>query len=156
MEKLRAISQIAKLGSKTLDMYYQPKKWENGGKIYEALGVRKVKRYFPTLEPTIRLVRRITKENLPGFSLESPTQNNAKKYEKYTRIYEAIHIIGVTIGIHSILGTINVLAQTKSINFDFNFFGNGLAPLLVNCYAVMIQRYNRARIYRLSSRKQQS
>lgn len=153
MERLKFIAQTKRLGAELLDVYYKPKNWEKSGKIYEAVGVRRVKRYFPTIEPLIKLVRKKTGSNVRGFSLERATLIDAKKYEKYTRLYEAIHMVGVIAFVPSVLGIINNLIQSENIDLDFNSSINGLS--LVNCYAVMIQRYNRARIYRLLSRKQQ-
>ena len=110
--------------------------------MYRWLGVRTFKRYIPSGDAVIRLARRRTGTHLPWFSMPEPTLDAAKKYDKFTRIWETVHTVALAAAVFGLSSSLSDGA------IDRHTFINGVTGL-INLYPVMVQRYNRARIYGL-------
>lgn len=113
--------------------YFELRKWERGGRLYEALGVRRFQRLLRT--PLLRILNLdITRR----FS-----QRNYAEADQEMRHAETSHVLAffVAFGV-----TILVFARR---------WWDALAYLtlfntLVNAYPIMLQRYNRVRLERLA------
>lgn len=144
-----ALRITKKVGGVISEAYFAPKPWEGDGTIYRWVGIRTFKRWIPSGDVLIRFMRRNTGEGVPFYSLNEPNLKEAKKYDRSTRVFETIHAAGLAACASGLAG------------FDKLSFGpdlpaetyiNALATG-VNLYAVMLQRYNRARIYSLLNRR---
>lgn len=115
---------------KLADLYFTPRFWERSGKLYELLGIRFFKKYLPTTGDLMQ--RKVWRRKTLG----DGRTKTLKSYERTTRMCEVTHLI-----------------------FFFAYFSLFLVPgnttldvvsnLLVNVYPIMLQRYNRARLYRV-------
>jgi hypothetical protein len=121
------------------DAWFDPKSFEENPEVYEKLGIKTFKKYLPTTgDLTMRLVRKRFSD--AGF-IKSASVEALKDYEKFTRVYEGIHTTFLGVG-GAIMadqlaeGRIGAAAFTAGIN------------TLVNVYPIMLQRYNRSRLYR--------
>lgn len=124
-----------------LDLYFKPKSFERSGKIYEAFGVRRFKKFMFSGEYMNAFLR---KSN-PNHKLISD-ENSAKSWEMFTRANESVHLAGLTWFGYNML---NELADS-----DLDKAAVYLAVnVAVNIYPIMLQRYNRARIYKVLDRK---
>ncbi|MBI2547225.1 MAG: hypothetical protein HYW23_02150 [Candidatus Aenigmarchaeota archaeon] len=124
------------------DFYFKPKSFERSGKVYEALGVRKFKKIMFNGDYMNALLRKYN----PNHKLIR-NEGSAKSWEMFTRIYEGIH---VGFGSLMLSGMVDRLA-----NGDYD--GAAIIAAIntvVNIYPIMLQRYNRARIYKVLDRKQ--
>jgi hypothetical protein len=119
------------------ELYFRPKRWEHSGKIYQWIGIRFFK----------RLVMRLG--NMTGQSASRPnnyflwqkTFDGLRQFEKKTRYNELMHLAGIIIPmIGMLMGGVNY--STRVVLWGV---------LFVNIYPYFLQRYNRARIYRLLS-----
>jgi hypothetical protein len=121
------------------DAWFDPKSFEKDPTLYEKLGIRTFKRYLPTGDLIPRLLRR-------RFTFIGGTSvNDLKNYERFTRVYETIHLGFLGLGAAALgeelaSGKIGQAAFTAGIN------------TLVNVYPIMLQRYNRSRLYRTINR----
>lgn len=121
-----------------IELYLTPRFWERNGKLYEFLGIKIFKKYVPTSGDYVRrhwgrTLRRIK-------SIEG-----AREYEKTTRVSELAHVTLFLVSVplmvlYLILGVVGP------------FWSLVVANLLINIYPVMLQRYNRARIYKIIAR----
>lgn len=118
-------------------LYFQPKGWEKDGRLYESLGIKHFKFFVPTYGSLVaKYARKL------GFEGLVSNRHEMASYEKMTRVNESIHLTVGSLTIPSIISSINsghiesALAQT------------GLLLVLFNLYPIMLQRYNRSRIYR--------
>ncbi len=141
-EKTGAIARF------TQEAYFSPKPWERNGTLSRHLGVRTVKKHI--LNGDLRS-RRLTKtgENPEAarFLLSKPTLDATDEFERATRKNEAKHLAGLiaTVAIFPYLNT--------HLGTNFAVFISGSAEIM-HLYAIMIQRYNRARIYSLRRKKE--
>lgn len=131
---------------KVTDLYFKPKFFEKKGNIYRALGI---KPFQKLVMGTIgRLFRMGVVVNTPEtyFIGKSKSVKSLKKYESLARISEMVHtpITAVT-G----YGLVQGLAEG---NYG-DAAGNALG-LVLNTYCIMLQRYNRARVYDVIERKE--
>jgi hypothetical protein len=131
------------LVKKVTDLWFDPKSFENE-EMYEKLGIRTFKKYIPTGEVTSKLVWKLTHENA---FIGGSSERDLRNFEKFTRIYEAIHlsflpIVAASIGISLSKGDLGSAAFTAAIN------------ILVNVYPILLQRYNRLRLYKAIERAQ--
>lgn len=129
-DKRRLLERIA-------DAYFEPKKFERNPKFYERLGVKFFKKYMPTSGDFVR--RRRGAEPLITDS------SSLKKWEETTKQIEGLHLrfAGVMTGM-----TAGLVLLGKP---EIAGFAGGLNVLL-NGYPIMLQRYNRARIYNVLER----
>ncbi|KKR78344.1 MAG: hypothetical protein UU23_C0001G0108 [Candidatus Curtissbacteria bacterium GW2011_GWA1_40_9] len=141
----KALRIAGKAAEVVAEAYFAPKLWEKNGTVYRWMGVRTFKRYIPSGDAVIRMVRRGGGSHLGGFSLPEPTLDAAKKYDRYTRIWETVHAAGLAAAVTRISMSLTDGAVDKHTFIN-------VATGLVNLYPVMLQRYNRARIYGLLKR----
>ena len=131
------------LVKKATDLWFDPKSFENE-EIYEKLGIRTFKKYIPTGQVTSKLVWKLTHKNA---FIEGSSEQDLRNFERFTRIYETIHLSFLPIAAASIdislsKGDLGSAAFTAGIN------------TLVNVYPVLLQRYNRLRLYKAIERAQ--
>ncbi|OGD91700.1 hypothetical protein A3D81_01490 [Candidatus Curtissbacteria bacterium RIFCSPHIGHO2_02_FULL_40_17] len=146
-----ALKVTKKVGGVITEAYFAPKPWEGDGRIYRWVGIRTFKRWIPTGDVLIRFLRRNTGTGLPFYSLSEPNLKEAKKYDLSTRVFETVHAAGLAAFAAGLAG------------FDKLSFGPDLpgetyinaVATAGNLYAVMLQRYNRARIYSLVKRSKE-
>lgn len=117
------------------ESYFKPKsleRWKEG-LIYRLLGVHIFKKIVPTCGSYVT--------RLTGFRpiANAPDKVEAlKKWEPLTRVYETIHLA---------LLCINAPYITEKLA-EGDYTSSTIIPnLLINVYPVMLQRYNRARMY---------
>jgi|SRR5579859_978878 len=122
------------------DAWFNPKGFEEQGEFYKRLGIGVYKRYLPT------------SGDLAWHASQMPAQvtkdiDILEQFERQTRNLEAGHLIcfvGMALVIISAIGYNGV---------DPSFVGGCVAVnTLVNAYPIMLQRYNRARLYRVLQR----
>ena len=124
---------------KVTDAWFDPKSFEQNPKVYEKLKVRVFKKYMP---PSGDLVYRHVWKRFGALDMvETGNLDSLKSMESFTRLYEGIHTtflgIGAAILAHQLAeGQIKAATFTAGLN------------LLVNVYPIMVQRYNRSRLYR--------
>ncbi len=135
------------LRNSVTDAYFEPKSFESEG-LYRALGVTAFKKIVPTSgDYAAKLIRKIN----PNYNqiLSSPgatREEQLKRYEGWTRVYEAIHVGG--------------FAVIGALQIDGNILNKGWPSIAaaafmqtsVNIYPIMLQRYNRLRINRTLER----
>ena len=124
------------------DAWFDPKSFEQNPELYEKLGVRTFKRYMPTSGD---LVYRLVWKRFGAEDLVKPTLESMKDYEKYTRLYEGIHLTFLG------LGAATMAAQLSSGQIEGAVFTAGINTL-VNVYPILVQRYNRSRLYKAINR----
>jgi len=130
----QTITDIAKSG---IEFYFSPKsfeRWKNG-RIYEIVGVGEYKKFLPTGGDYV--ARWI---GFKPISDASSTENGLRFYERFTRICESIHTIALPIYTIPIILSF-YCGDLKSAT------GILLLNLAINGYPIMVQRYNRTRIY---------
>src|SRR3989338_9292207 len=125
------------------DFYFQPKFFEKSGRFYEWFGVKFFKKYLLlTSEDTpLGLWRN---RSLFGYYYES----KLKSLEKETRDLEVIHLFGLYV-----FSCFMVLAYLMS-SFLFLIYFFSFLNICINLYPILVQRYNRARIYRILERRE--
>jgi hypothetical protein len=122
-----------------LDVWFRPKRFESE-RLYEGLGALLVKRYVPTGGD---LVMRRLRRHHPGRRLVTSNLTSLCQLERRTRLAELIHLIGF-------VGFI-VLAASKVAMGSLTPFGFAVASvlnLMLGLWPVVLQRYNRLRVYR--------
>jgi hypothetical protein len=124
---------------KIADAWFDPKSFEQNPKLYEKLGVRTFKKYMPTSGDLV--YRLVWKRFGAGDQIE-PTLESMKSYEKYTRLYEGIHLTALGIG------TATMTEQLLSGQIEGAVFTAAINTL-VNVYPILLQRYNRSRLYKV-------
>ncbi len=137
-----------KVGGVISEAYFAPKPWEGDGRIYRWVGIRTFKRWIPSGDILIRFTRRNTGEGIPFYSLSEPNLKEAKKYDRSTRVFETIHAAGLAMFAAGLAGH---SGSSLGIDLPGETYINA-ALMSANLYAVMLQRYNRARIYSLVKR----
>jgi hypothetical protein len=115
---------------KATDGYFYPKSFERSGKLYESLGVRTFKKYCPTGEVWNKC---LNYRDVKGNSTE-----DLRNYEKQTRIFEGIHVVG-GIAFFALFGLNPIGLLTNA---------------LINFYPVITQRYNRSRIQNIVEKRE--
>jgi hypothetical protein len=128
----------------TFDVWFRPKCFESE-RLYERLGASLIKRYVPTGGDLVmrRLRRRHPERRWVTSSLQSLWQ-----YERRTRLNELIHLIGF-IGF-------TALAASKFASGSLTVPGLTFAlalNLIFGLWPVVLQRYNRLRLYRAINRR---
>jgi hypothetical protein len=119
---------------KCLEAYFRPRSWERkgGGEFYRRLGVAKFKKYLRPWSPILNEEPGSREEKLRAFDLE-------------TRKNEGVHVVGAII-----------TATLVPIFFHINAEASAIFLLAIelpsNTYPIMVQRYNRARIFNLLER----
>jgi hypothetical protein len=123
-----------------LDFWFRPKTFESE-RLYRRMGVSVLKRYVPTGGDLVmeRLRRRYPRAQLVTASLPS-----LRTHERRTRISEAVHVVGV-----AVFGTLAIVKFATSSMRPFIFVVALLLMLIVGLWPVILQRYNRLRLYRI-------
>lgn len=115
--------------------YFTPLAFEE--KLYELLGIRTFKKYLPTSGDLV--MRCVWKTR----TLDSTKKDALVAYARgFTIACELAHLVG---------GVACVLYLSLVLTMPFWFVVT--ANLLVCVYPIMLQRYNRARIYRLLEKR---
>jgi hypothetical protein len=121
------------------DVWFRPKAFESE-RLYERLGALLLKRYVPTGGD---LVMQRLRRNHPRRRWVTSNLESLRRYERRTRLNESIHLIGFT--------AFAVLATKKFASGSLTAFGLTVAlilNLLLGLWPVVLQRYNRLRLYR--------
>lgn len=123
------------LNNRVADIYFKPKKIEKESKIYEKVGVILYKHYVPTYGSKLFEKKLLNSANKVKFR----DSDLLKTQEKFTRIFESIHVIGAIVMAHT------TALQVGIDNHNGALMTAGLNTF-VNLYPIMLQRYNRMRI----------
>ena len=129
--------------SSALDVWFRPKGFESE-RLYERLGALLVKRYVPTGGDLV--MQRLRRDH-PQRRWVTPSFESLHRYERRTRLNESIHLV-------SFIG-FTVLLVEKLLTGSLSAFGFTVAitlNLLLGFWPVVLQRYNRLRLYRAISR----
>lgn len=121
------------------DVWFRPKGFESEH-LYERLGALLLKRYVPTGGDLV--MRRLRRDH-PSRRWVTSSLESLRRYERRTRLNEAIHLIGF-IGF-------TVLIATKFASGSLTASGMTVAltlNLILGLWPVVLQRYNRLRLYR--------
>ena len=125
--------------SDAFDLWFRPKRYESEHG-YERLGALLIKRYVPTGGDLV--MRRLRREH-PGWRWVTSSFESLRRYERRTRLNEAIHLIGFV--------GFTTLAIAKFVFGSLGAFGLTVAMtlnLMLGLWPVVLQRYNRLRLYR--------
>lgn len=126
---------------KATDLYFMPKSFEKSGKLYEALGVKHFKKLC--IAPIINMARKILDQDrvdIPNnYLIWDFSEDGLRKFDYATRLNELVHMPAAIICAHS------VIKQLSEGDYNGAAFTGFIS--LINAYAAMTQRYNRARIY---------
>ncbi len=138
-EAKKAPSWFRQVVKKVSDAWFEPKSFEQNPELYEKLGVRTYKKYMPTSGDLVcRLVWK--RFGAPDW-VQHGSLNSLKNMEMFTRLYEVIHTTFLAVG------ATTMAAQLQAGQIEAAAFTAGLNTL-VNVYPIMVQRYNRGRLYR--------
>jgi hypothetical protein len=128
----------------SFDAWFRPKRFESE-RFYERLGALVIKRYVPTGGD---LVMRRLRRNHPERSWVTSNLQSLWRYERRTRLNESIHLVGFV--------GFTALAVSKfasgSLTVLRSIFGLAL-NLIFGLWPVVLQRYNRVRLYRAIDRR---
>ncbi len=128
--------------SAVFDVWFRPKSFESE-RLYERLGALLIKRYVPTGGDLV--MHRLRRDH-PDWRWITPTFESLRRYERRTRLNESIHIIGF-IGF-------GLLTAEKFASGSLGVIGFTIAMslnLLFGLWPVVLQRYNRLRLYKAIS-----
>ena len=134
-EKEGFFQRVANSVKSGIDYYFRPKSFEKNGKLYGKLGVKQFHRLY--LATFGRVIKFLSREDrwIKDFSNES-----LENLEKWTRLYEGVHFIGNL--------TFTPLIINNLVNGNYEQAITGVAMnTVINIYPIMMQRYNRSRIY---------
>ncbi len=128
----------------TFDVWFRPKRFESEH-LYERLGALMIKRYVPTGGD---LVMRRLRRHHPERRWVTSSLQSLCRYEKRTRLNESIHLVGFI--------TFAGLAVSKFASGSLRTLGLVVAlalNLILGLWPVVLQRYNRVRLYRAINRR---
>ena len=122
------------------DFWFRPKGFESE-RLYERMGALLLKRYVPTGGD---LVMRRLRCGHPRRRWVTSSLESLRRYERRTRLNEAIHLIGfvgftVLIAHKFAAGSLTVFGLTMALTLN----------LILGLWPVVLQRYNRLRLYRV-------
>ena len=136
------------LSQKVADWYFEPKgieRWQDG-RIYECIGIKKFKNAAEYLGQ-LRGGRFPNKEN--NYFIWDRTPVGIKKFERQTRINEGIHFVGIAVA-----STVYSASAPLEDTYVSVACGSLFVILFaINTYALLLQRYNRRRIYGVLGKK---
>jgi hypothetical protein len=121
--------------------YYRIRRFERDGRVYELLGVR----LFRMLVPNGDLVNRWRRRQDPRFRVIT-NDASAEAFLGRTIVGEKTHLVSFVIGVASS----SFAWQIGWLGWAIYLFG---ANVLFNVYPILLQRYTRARIGRLLTRR---
>jgi hypothetical protein len=122
-----------------VDLWFRPKRFETE-RLYVRLGARILKRYVPTGGD---LVMEWIRRRAPRARLIDPSLESLRRFERWTRIAEAVHLLGFIAFASLIVRRFSARALSGP--------GSALAAVVtvaLGLWPVVLQRYNRLRIYR--------
>jgi hypothetical protein len=119
------------------ERYFRPKAFERDGRLYAWLGVVRFKRVLTRLV-TVDPDRPVTN----GYALGGRSLADVRTFERISRRSEVIHLLGLALGVLFLCFT----AVWGGLLVA------GLLVLAANFHCFLLQRYNRARVYRLFER----
>ena len=125
--------------SDAFDLWFRPKRYESEHG-YERLGALLIKHYVPTGGD---LVMRRLRRDQAGRRWVTSSFESLRRYERRTRLNEAIHLIGFV--------GFTTLAIAKFVFGSLGAFGLTVAMtlnLMLGLWPAVLQRYNRLRLYR--------
>lgn len=121
------------------DIWFQPKYFESEH-LYERFGALVLKRYVPTGgDLAMRLLRR----HYPGSRWVTSSLQSLQDFERRTRLNEFIHLIG-SAGFTVLI----VVKFAMSSHAPFRLIVALALNLILGFWPVVLQRYNRLRLYR--------
>lgn len=121
------------------DWYFKPRFFERSGKLYEALGVKLVKK------ACVRLGKLLCEDKVDwpnNYFIWDHSKEGLKKFDYYTRLNESIHFLP------ALTFTCKTLIYLSQKDIGTAAFVTGL-NLISGVGPLMLQRYNRARLYNL-------
>ncbi len=127
--------RLGLLQHQALDLWFDPKRFESP-QLYERLGVLWIKRYVPTGGDYLR-----KKYGVRVIDIKS-TIESLLKFEERTRLYEAIHL-GAFLAFLLFSIWQRVSGRTNGIGFIIAC----VVYVLLILSPVLLQRYNRLRVY---------
>lgn len=125
----------------TTDWYFRPKSFEREGSLYEILGVRYIKKIC-------ELIGKIHGKNprhKNNYRIWSKTKKGLKEFDYQTRFNEATHLFFMSCS--------GICAFDQFTTDDFVRGGLNAGLTILNAYCIMLQRYNRGRLYNVIDRK---
>jgi Glycosyl-4,4'-diaponeurosporenoate acyltransferase len=126
------------------DIWFRPKAFESED-LYEQLGALIIKRYVPSGGD---LVMRRLRRHHPERRWVTSSLQSLRCYEKRTRLNESIHLLGFI--------CFALLAAVKFASGSLTAVGLVVAlalDVILGLWPVVLQRYNRLRLYRAISRR---
>ena len=127
--------------SKATEEYFKPRAWE--AKVYRALGVVHAKRLV--LAPWV-LGKSTQRSRWDNYFIWDKSSKGLKSFEGATRFNEGIHVVGFLLGMS---------ATSSHFALGNLLLGSGYAVFtLSQLYLVLIQRYNRSRLYSIIEAKE--
>ncbi len=120
------------------ERYFRPKAIEIDGRLYRWLGVTLFKRMLMALVRPAPGQRRTNGYALGGFSLDE-----VRKHERLARRNEVVHLLGLVLA--TVFFTLTAIWGGLLVA--------GLVLVAANFHCFLLQRYNRARIYRILGRQ---
>jgi len=124
------------------DWYFRPHDFESS-ELYESLGILPIKKVTDWIGKGFG--ERVNFRN--HYRLWDETIQGLKEFDYKTRISEALHLVGV--GISLSYGVHAVIKEDLAWSIIDGLF------LVANTYLVMLQRYNRGRLYDVIERMEQ-
>ncbi len=117
------------------DLWFAPHRFESKA-LYERLGVLLVKQYAPTGGDIVNRRYRITIADI------HPTLDSLIRFERLTRVWEAIHVIAF-LGFFTFSLKRAITRRTSWLDFGFAI----VVYLSLILSPALLQRYNRLRVY---------
>lgn len=130
-------------GFSAFEAWFRPKPFESE-RFYERLGALLIKRYVPTGGD---LVMQRLRRHHPERRWVTSNLQSLRNYEKRTRLNESVHLIGFV--------GFAYLALEKFTSGSLTTFGLAFAlalDVIFGLWPVVLQRYNRLRLYRAMNR----
>lgn len=139
-------SLLNKIRKKIPESYFTPKLFErkNEASFYEKFGIRFFKKYLPTSGDLVRRLTPMFKNSLAGGVNEVRGDSRFLSHEYFTRKNETAHLLSAA----ATLGFLFIPGVTITSHVCIQ-----LINVVVNVYPVLLQRYNRARIYNALDRR---
>ena len=137
-EAVQAPLWFSETVNKITAAWFNPKSFESP-EAYEKLGIRTIKKYLPTSGDLIRRV--VWKRFGDEAWVKHGDIQSLKNQERFTRVFEGVHLAAVGVfstatGFLLAQGDIKGTVAATAIN------------AIYNAYPIMLQRYNRLRLYR--------
>jgi hypothetical protein len=137
-----------------LEIYFRPKKFElyRGGLVYQILGVLLIKKFILWIANQIGYSKLKDSDPCNYYIGKGINLDFIRMYEMYARANEIWHLICVVLNLYFL---INILPIFVTLGQIFYLIAKGtiIFSLIFNFYLVMIQRYNRVRVYIICNKR---